>query len=105
MRKHKNGSLIDVSVLGNPIRLENNQIGVYGIYRDITDRKKLEEQLHHSQRLDSIGHLAGGVAHDFNNMLTVILGYGEQLLDAFGPGHPLGKTWEKSSTLVTAPLN
>lgn len=91
VRKHKNGSLIDVSVLGNPIRLENNQIGVYGIYRDITDRKKLEEQLHHSQRLDSIGHLAGGVAHDFNNMLTVILGYGEQLLDAFGPGHPLRK--------------
>ncbi len=43
------------------------------------ERKKLEEQLRHSQKMDAIGHLAGGVAHDFNNILTVIQGYAQLL--------------------------
>jgi PAS domain S-box-containing protein len=46
-----------------------------GIARDVTDRKKLEEQLLQAQKLESIGTLAGGVAHDFNNILAIILGY------------------------------
>ncbi|ACH38966.1 response receiver histidine kinase response regulator [Citrifermentans bemidjiense Bem] len=60
-----------------------------GIAIDVTERHKLEEQLRHSQKLEAVGLLAGGVAHDFNNILTVIGGYCEMLKLDLAPGHPL----------------
>lgn len=53
------------------------------------ERNELHEKLMQSQKMESIGRLAGGVAHDFNNMLGVILGYAEKLLDQFSPNDPV----------------
>jgi PAS domain S-box-containing protein len=68
----------------------------YGLARDITVRKraeeeriKLETQLHQANKMEAIGTLAGGVAHDFNNMLGVILGYVQLAMRKVGPDSPL----------------
>jgi two-component system cell cycle sensor histidine kinase/response regulator CckA len=74
-----------------PLRDRNGRIdGLCGVATDITDRKQLEAQLRHSQKLDAVGRLASGIAHDFNNMLTGILASAELvgllLPDARNPG-------------------
>jgi PAS domain S-box-containing protein len=63
-------------------------VGVLGIARDITDRLTLEQQLRQAQKMEAVGRLAAGVAHDFNNILTAITGYAQLLLEDLGPTDP-----------------
>lgn len=83
----EDGSMQWVSLNARVVRdKEGNVLYHEGIVESITERKKLEAQLLHAQKMESIGTLAGGVAHDFNNILTTVMGYCSLILMKVGPG-------------------
>ena len=84
----KDGDEIPIELSISGIQLKGKWHSA-GILRDISERKKLEAQLMHSQKLEAIGQLAGGVAHDFNNILTAIIGYAHVLLMKMQEDDPL----------------
>ena len=84
------------SAHGIPVLEEDGTVREWvGACTDITDqklaeeeRKKLEEQLHHSQKIEAVGQLAGGVAHDFNNILSLIIGYANLTVESMQENDP-----------------
>ncbi len=90
VNRKKNGETFVAEKTITPLRDNEGRITHFiSNDRDITDRRRLENQLQQAQKMDAIGRLAGGVAHDFNNLLMVISSYAELMLDSLSPQHPL----------------
>jgi PAS domain S-box-containing protein len=85
----RDGRLIDVSLSLTPhIEAPGELVAISSIIRDMTERRQVERQMRQAEKLQSVGTLAGGVAHEVNNQMTVVLGFGHFVLEALGPGHP-----------------
>jgi two-component system cell cycle sensor histidine kinase/response regulator CckA len=85
----KDGELIDINLSSSLLRDESGEvIGTLGIYRDITEKKRLEAQFQAAQRMEAMGTLAGGIAHNFNNLLMAIQGNASLMLLEKASEHP-----------------
>jgi PAS domain S-box-containing protein len=106
--RHKNGSYLWILDRGFFLtNTENKPTRLIGMMSDITQRKRMEDGLLQAQKMEAIGRLAGGVAHDFNNILTAILGFNERIIKRLDPADPLhthaievGKAAQRAAALT-----
>ncbi|MBN2060413.1 MAG: response regulator [Deltaproteobacteria bacterium] len=90
VNKRKNGQLYTEEAIISPVcNAAGRVVNYVAVNRDITEQLRLEAQLFQAQKMESVGRLAGGVAHDYNNMLSVILAYTELAMDKVKPADPL----------------
>ncbi len=85
--RHKDGTYRILEGRGNNLLNDPAVRGIVFNSRDVTDQRRLEEQLQQSQKVQALGQLTGGVAHDFNNILTAILGYADIAVGKLPAGH------------------
>ena len=102
----KDGSIVPVEVSSRLIEY-GGEPALLSVLRNLTERKRLEEQLSHAQKMETVGRLAGGVAHDFNNLLTAIMGYSQMSLQEAPSESPISshlqevnKAAERASNLT-----
>ena len=90
----RDGTLTDYYFTGQKVQMEGRPC-LIGTGIDVSERKKLELQFIGAQKMEVMGQLASGVAHDFNNILAVMMGYGNLILAELGAGSPLRKYAEE----------
>ncbi|MBI5576818.1 MAG: PAS domain S-box protein [Deltaproteobacteria bacterium] len=90
INKRKDGSLYEEDAIISPVRDDAGRLmNFVAVKRDVTEERKMEEQLRQAQKIEAVGRLAGGVAHDFNNLLTAITGYSELAFARTAEGDPV----------------
>ena len=103
VNRHKDGSCFDEEMTITPLTDASGKIAHFiAVKQDITRRKLLEEQFRQAQKMESVGRLAGGVAHDFNNMLGVILGHADWPCSRLDPASRCTRTCSRSSDAAEA---
>jgi PAS domain S-box-containing protein len=89
VHRRKDGTPITISLSLSPVQDRHGRVvAVAGIAHDVTETRRIEGELRQSAKMEAVGRLAGGLAHDFNNMLTVIDGYSQLLLMKLPPDNP-----------------
>jgi len=95
--RRRDGRLITVLENARVVRDERGAVLYYeGTLTDITPRKRIEEQLRQAQKVEALGLLAGSIAHDFNNILTIITGFARLALSDLEPAHPAKASTEQA---------
>jgi PAS domain S-box-containing protein len=85
-RVRRDGIMLDLRICAAPTRSPDGAVdGIIGIAEDVTERKRMGEQLRQAQKMEAIGELTGGIAHDFNNLLTIVLTNAALLSDRIPP--------------------
>ena len=82
----RKGNRVPVEVQARVLVGDGQVIGVTSIARNLSERDRLESELRQAQKMEAVGRLATGIAHDFNNLITVLLGYSDELVEDTAPG-------------------
>jgi PAS domain S-box-containing protein len=87
--RRKTGGFVPVEVSSRVISRGGRPAGIHGVGRDVSEQRRLEEQLRQAVKMEAVGRLAGGIAHEFSHLVAAISGYGERILARLKPNDPL----------------